>query len=187
MMIATEPAIRFTVAPRRRKPMEITVSQVEDRLHEAICTLAALPDRERKFIFAKQSSWPPTPRQAIDIMALALERVREGKSGFELPPPPRFTPTKEAIDRMDETLDWLTWLSGHELAIITLRAFDVSWVTIGDRIGRMSRHTAQRRHADIVRKVHGHLRAGDAPEIKPRAADAVATRHLRRMTQRMFR
>lgn len=185
MTAELHPILRTTVAPRRRKPLDITVGQAEDRLHEAIVTLALIPDRERKFIYARQASWPDTLREAVDVMAEALGRVRDGKSAFELPTV-RLTPTKDAIDRMDEALDWLTWLDGRELAIVTLRAFETSWVTIGDRL-HAHRSTVERWHDVAVRRVHGHLRAGDAPEIKPRAADAHATRHLRRLTRRLFR
>ena len=143
-------------------------------MREAIRTLAALPDRERRFIYAKQASWPETLRDPLEVWINAIEAVRKGTGGpaFEALRPGRPIPSGEEIDRMDEALDWLTWLDHRELRIVTLRAFDFSWVTIGDRCSRVSRTTAERWHGAAVKKIHGHLRRGDSIEIKPRAADA---------------
>ncbi len=172
--------------PKARPRLNLSMEQVEERLHEAICTLAALPDRERRWIYAPQAAWPEPLREAVDLMAIALERVAKGESAYEIMPSPKYTPTKEAIDRMDETLEWLSWLNGRDLGIVTLRALGVSWVKIGWRLN-VSDNTAKNWHYAAVGIVQGHLRNGDAPVIRPRESDVRATRHLRRMAQRMFR
>ena len=128
-------------------------SETEERLSEAIRTLAALPDRERKWVYAKLSSWPEVLREAVDVMSLALERLRDGKvSAYEALAEPRWQPSKEAIDRLDETLPWLTLLDERELKIVTLRAFRVSWLKISWRYGR-SDTTVQRWHHDAIERV----------------------------------
>ncbi|MGO8919876.1 MAG: DUF6362 family protein [Stellaceae bacterium] len=57
----------------------------------------------------------------------ALERIQRGKPAYEPLREPRYVPTKEAIDRMDEALDWLAWLDERGLNLVTLRAFRVPW------------------------------------------------------------
>lgn len=128
-------------------------SAVEQRLSESIRTLAALPDRERKWVYAKLSSWPATLREAVDVMSLALERLRDGEvSAYEALAEPRWQPTKEMIDRLDRTLPWLTLLDERELKIVTLRAFRVSWLKISWRYGR-SDTTVQRWHREAIERV----------------------------------
>lgn len=183
----TVPEIRFTAAaPRRCKPLNLTHNQVEDRLHEAISTLAALPDRERRYIYAKQSHWPETLPEAIDVMAKALERVRDGKSAFELPRAPRPTPTKEAIGRMDEALDWLAWLDRRALGVMMARALGAGWHSIAGRF-RVSDRTVQRWHDAAVDTVRCHLRDGDALDLRPRVTEAHERHELRRLARRLFR
>ena len=133
-----------------RKPA--TIAALEERLHEAIRTLRALPDRERKWIHAAGARWPDTLREVADVLALALERVQQGKSAFESMRGPRYTPSKEAIDRMDEALDWLRVLDKDQLRILTLRAFGMSWERIGWRF-RKSDRTMQRWYRDALETV----------------------------------
>lgn len=129
-----------------------TLLEVEERLHEAIRTLAALPDRERRFIYARQTSWPETLREAIDVIALALERIQQGKPAYVPLREPRYVPTKEAIDRMDEALDWLAWLDERGLNLVTLRAFRTPWIKIAWRYGR-SDTTVQRWYKEALESV----------------------------------
>mgnify|MGYP001549354359 CR=1 FL=1 len=134
-------------------------SETDERLCEAIRTLAALPDRERKWVYAKLSSWPEVLREAVDVMGLALERLRDGKiSAYEALTEPRWLPTKEMIDRLDETLPWLTLLDERELKIVTLRAFRVSWLKISWRYGR-SDTTVQRWHREAIERVRKTIAA----------------------------
>jgi hypothetical protein len=95
-------------------------------------------------------------REAIDVMAIALDRVAEGKSAYEALREPRYVPTKEAIDRMDEALSWLTLLDDKQRTLITLRAFKVSWMKIAWRYGR-SDTTVQRWYADAIDRMWRRL------------------------------
>lgn len=135
-----------------------TPDQIEERLHEAIQTLAALPDREMRWLNSRRVAWPETLREAVDVLTQAFERIRQGKSAFEALPPPRVTPSAEAITRMDQTLPWLTWLDADERRIVTLRAFQMSFTRIGWRF-RVSDETARRRHRQAIEKIARKLRA----------------------------
>lgn len=137
--------IRRVLAPEP----QITKREVEERMHEAIRILAALPDRERKWVYSRLASWPETLREAIDVMAIALERVAEGKSAYEDMRPPRIVPSAEAIDQMDKTLPWLSLLDKRERQIVTARAFHVSWVKLAAKYGRTDR-TIQRWHESAI-------------------------------------
>lgn len=131
--------VRPIMAPTPR----FTKRQVEMRLREAILTLAALPDKERKWVYGQLTSWPETLREAIDVMAVALDRVANGKSAYEDTKVSRPVPSPDAIDRMDETLPWLTLLSERERKLVMAKAFDVSWVKLAAKYGRTER-TIQR-------------------------------------------
>lgn len=132
------------------------LKETEERLHEAIRCLAALPDRERRFIYAKQASWPDVLRETINVMALALERVQQGKSAYEAMKEPRYVPSPDEIDRMDVALEWLTWIDKRQLLLLTCRAQRQSWMRISWRFGR-SDTTVQKWHRDAVEQVYRRL------------------------------
>lgn len=140
--------IRRVVIPR----IGINKRGVEDRLQEAIRTLAALPDKERKWIYGQLTSWPETLREAIDMMAIALERVATGKSAYEDMRPSRPVPSAEAIDRMDKTLPWLVLLDERERKLVMARAFDVYWTKLAAKYGKSEYHV-KKWYAQTIDKV----------------------------------
>lgn len=135
----------------------ISWSEVEERLHEAIKTLAALPDRELRFLRNRVVCWPEVFREPTEIWVQALERVALNQSPYEPMREPRHIPTKDAIDRMDEALMWLVLLDKRDLEIVTSRAFKRSWVKISWRYGR-SDTTVQRWYKDAITKIFGVVR-----------------------------
>lgn len=140
------------------------IQDIQVRLYEAIRTLHALPDRERKWIYGRMCNWPDTLREAVHIYAAALERLANKKTPFEDMREPPYVPTKEAIDRLDETLRWLTWLDKRELELITARAFKRAWLKIAWKYGR-SDTTVQTWHRQALEKVRGRLLYGGPPNI----------------------
>ena len=127
------------------------LAAIEARLHEAIRTLAALPDRERAWLREPRAYWPAPLRDFWHEWSNAVAR-----GGFETMRARAPAPTPEAIDRMLPTLSWLAWLDARERKIIWLRAFGVSWWQIGGRFDR-SEKTVQRWNERALERVHARL------------------------------
>jgi len=124
---------------------------IETRLHEAIRTLAALPDRERAWLRQPRAYWPAPLREFWHEWSNAVAH-----GGFAAMRARAPAPTPQAIDRMLPTLAWLAWLSPSERKIIWLRAFGVSWWRIGDRFDR-SEKTVQRWNEQALELVRTRL------------------------------
>ena len=105
-----------------------TPKLVAERLEEAANTLRNLPDKR---IQGYRSSWPDTIPDWTEY-GWTKARVR------------RFPPTPDQIDRMDEVMNWLRWLSREEACLLWLRAERIPWKLILRRIGGC-RDTAWRR------------------------------------------
>jgi hypothetical protein len=67
-------------------------------------------------------------------------------------------PSPEAIDRMDEALDWLCWLDPEERRIVWLRAEGLPWKRIIHRLG-VGRTTAWQRWTMALLKIAVRLNA----------------------------
>lgn len=106
-----------------------TPKKVEARLEEAADTLRRLPTQR---IQQYRSTWPAVIRDAAEAYGWASIRIRLGP------------PAADAIDRMDECLEWFTWLDGDDSRLVWLRAAGVQWKLICSRIG-VSRTTAWQR------------------------------------------
>jgi Domain of unknown function (DUF6362) len=117
---------------------------VARRLAEAIRTLAALPDRERRWLQGMASSWPAPLRDFWGEFGHAV--MHGAPAPPRLRPPP---PSPGAIDRMLPALTRLMAVDERPRKIIWMRAFGVSWWKIGDRFGRSER-TVQRWHDDAI-------------------------------------
>lgn len=97
-----------------------TASLVEERMVEAADTLRRLPEERVRGFF---STWPPVIRDYWEAFGREDARLRRG------PPSP------VAIDRMDETLAWLSWLDPAEAKIVWLRASGERWKAICWKVG----------------------------------------------------
>ncbi len=117
--------------------------EVMARLEEAAQTLRRLPEEK---VRGYQSSWPDTIPD--------WEQYGWGKAKIRLDPP-----TPEAIDRMDECLDWLRWLEPSEVRLVWARACRVNWKLIGRQIG-VHRSTAWRYWTVAILKITSLLQAG---------------------------
>lgn len=164
-----------------RNNADITLAELRDRLYEAIVTLAALPDRERRFIYHKMAFWPDVIQERLDAMGRIFDRLADfGEINRRLKPgeqatdtvvdygeisPNRERPSGAAIDRMDEALPWLTWLDKTEFNIVVMRAKEMSWRRIAHRYGKTDT-TVKRWHDDGIRGVHARM--SESPGLGPR-------------------
>jgi len=118
---------------------------VAERLNEAIRTLAALPDGERRWLRARMTQWPALAPASEELFALLVARGGEPEPVRARPP----APSPEAIDRMLPTLAWLSWLDRRQRQVILARAHRVSWWKLSARFG-VSERSVQRWHAEAV-------------------------------------
>jgi hypothetical protein len=105
-----------------------TVKAVEEHFEEAILTLKKLPPIIQKNYF---NSWP-------DIIYSPNELIFQEKKPMQM----RATP--EAISRLEQTFEWMTWLEVEERKLIWKRAAKIRWKTICWELG-FSRATIWRR------------------------------------------
>ncbi len=106
-----------------------TASQVEERIEEAADTLRRLPEKR---VQTARSSWPKFIQDCHDACGTEPTPLRRGP------------PAAAAIDRMDETLEWLRWLPPEDAKLVWARAEGMPWKAISWRFG-FSERTAQRR------------------------------------------
>jgi hypothetical protein len=116
-----------------------TPQAVAERLAEAADVLDRLPERRAPGLY---SLWPLTP---------------EVPDGDGVRPRPATAPP-EAIDRMDETLQWLCWLEPEERVLAWLRAEGMPWKWITRRLG-IGRTTAWQRWTIALLKIVVRLNA----------------------------
>jgi hypothetical protein len=130
-----------------------THQKIIGRLEEAAGTLRRLPNDRLQGL---KSNWPETIPTWGDYGSDEI-RLRLG------PPSP------EAIDRMDETLEWLRWLDTEGRQMVWLRAERIPWKIIMRKFGR-SRSTVTARWKEALSqlvailnlptKMSGHLSTG---------------------------
>jgi flavin-binding protein dodecin len=118
-----------------------TPKAVADSLEEAAQTLHRLPPVRVQGYF---TTWPPIIREFWEAFGRHAAEVRLGP------------PTPDAIDRMDEALQWLHWLELNEVRLVWLRAEGARWKSIAYRFG-MDRSTAWRHWSCALIKIAAHL------------------------------
>ena len=97
-----------------------THEMVAERLEEAADTLKRLPmDRPRDV----RSAWPPIIQEFWEAYGWDNATIRLG------PPSP------EAIQHMDECLEWLLWLDVGQMRLVWAKAENLPWKAILPRIG----------------------------------------------------
>ncbi len=99
-----------------------TESMIAERFEEAVRTLRRLevPHTKPMGYF---STWPPIVYTAWEIMAQEKLPMRLGP------------PAADAIDRMDETFRWLSWLEVEERNLVWWRAVKKPWKPICGYLG----------------------------------------------------
>jgi len=133
-----------------------TVDAVEERFREAAETARRLPPVRVQGYF---NLWPP--------MVQSYPRESSG----HLPPLPA------AIDRMEETMRWVLWLTVPQRKLVWMRAKDYDWRDIRRRVG-CDRTTAWRHWKKALLIVTEQLNNGprktNARQSEPRYASSTA-------------
>ena len=96
-----------------------TEKDVAERFEEAIATLRKLPAVRVRGYF---NAWPEIVRSPREIATGDIK-------------PMRLRPLPDAIDRMEETLDWIFWVNEQERKLIWSRASKKPWKVICQEIG----------------------------------------------------
>jgi flavin-binding protein dodecin len=97
-----------------------TPSLVEEHFVEAASVMKRLPNVCVPGYF---NTWPKMLYEFSDLV------------GQEPPLVTRIRPSAEAISRMEETLDWLTWLEPIDRKVVWLRASGERWKTVCWKVG----------------------------------------------------
>jgi hypothetical protein len=119
-----------------------TAQDVADRFREAAMTLRRLPPVKVQGHF---NLWP------------AIRRCAEEMAQME-PRPMRITPSPAAISRLEETMDWVLWISEEERHLVWARAARVPWKRLCWQLG-CDRTTAWRRWQRALWTIAARLNA----------------------------
>lgn len=123
-----------------------TGKDVADQFEEAIKTLRRLP---RPAMKGYRTLWPPIVYTAWEIMAQEKLPLRLGP------------PSAIAIDRMEQTFNWIAWLEVEERQIVWMRAANLPWRAVCRQFG-VSRTTAWERWTMAMLKIAHRLNRENA-------------------------
>ena len=113
-----------------------TKKDVEEHFEEAVYTLKKLPDFKVPGYF---STWPE------------IERAREEKLR-EMKFPAKLHATSAQVTRLEQTFDWMMWITEAERKLIWKRANRVGWRKISVELG-CDRTTAWRKWSNALMKI----------------------------------
>jgi hypothetical protein len=119
-----------------------TKKDVEEHFEEAVYTLKKLPDFKVPGYF---STWP-------EIEYTTQERMKQMKF------PAKLHATPEQVTRLEQTFDWMLWITVEERKLIWKRAMRVRWKTICWELG-CDRTTAWRKWSIGLEKIASRLSA----------------------------
>lgn len=117
-----------------------TAKIVADRLEEAVSTLRRLPPVKVQGYF---NLWPMMKYTEMEILQMEKQPMRLRA----LPP---------AIDRLEETFEWMPWLDVEERKLVWKRAARVRWKTLCWELG-CDRSTAWRKWVIALTKISTRL------------------------------
>jgi hypothetical protein len=119
---------------------EWTAKMVEEYFLEVILTLKKLPPVKQKGYF---NAWPDIIYSPNEIM-------------FQEKVPIRLRATPEAISRLEQTFEWMTWIGIDERKLIWKRAANADWKSICWELG-CNRSTAWRKWNIALKKIAKRL------------------------------
>ena len=123
---------------------KVTLKMLEERFEEAARTLRRLPNPPGSTPRGYRSAWPEYRHDPNQAYGWDDARIR-------------VVPSPRAIQRMEECLEWLRWLSDPEDArIVWLRAEGWRWRQIAIRVGCV-RQTAWRRWVAALATIANRL------------------------------
>lgn len=126
---------------------------VEERLVEAADVMRRLPDVRAPRYF---NTWPKILHEFADLV------------GQEPPKLKRLPPSSDAINRMEEALNWLRWLEAEDTKLAWARAERTPWKMICWRFG-ISRATAHRRWQYVLSLIAWRLNGRRVPGKRSRS------------------
>lgn len=132
-----------------------TAKDIADHFEEAIYTLKRLP---KPRLQGYHNLWPPIAYTLWELLA-------QEKRPFRLGPP-----QPDAIDRLEQTFEWIGWLEPEERKMIWLRARRVPWRMICVRFG-VCKNTAAHRWTVALLKISHRLNR-DFPQVRKRKEEA---------------
>ena len=119
-----------------------TARCVAEHFEEAFRTLRQLPPVTVQGYF---NTWPEVVRTSQEIAAME-------------PQPLKVRPSAGAIDRLEQTFDWMLWLDERERRLVCSRAAKVPWKLISSALG-CDRSTAWRHWQIALTRIAGRLNA----------------------------
>ena len=125
-----------------------TKKDVEEHFEEAVYTLKKLPDFKVPGYF---STWPE------------IERTREEKLR-EMKFPAKVHATSAQVTRLEQTFDWMMWITEAERKLIWKRANRTRWKTICWELG-CDRTTAWRKWSIGLEKIAARLNADSSKSV----------------------
>ena len=125
--------------------VHLTPREIEDRLEEAAVTLRRVPNPPGSSAKGYGSSWPDYVHEARH--AYGYHEVRM-----------RIIPSAAEIQRMEECIVWLSWLSADDAKIVWYRAEGRRWRQVCYAVG-LVRQSAWRRWAAAILTIQKHLAA----------------------------
>ncbi len=121
---------------------EWTAECVAEHFEEAFRTLRKLPPVKAKGYF---NVWPEIARTRREIAAMEPQKMR-------------VWPSPAAITRLEQTSDWVLWISVEERKLVWSRAARVPWKQVSGELG-CDRTTAWRRWQLALTKIAARLNA----------------------------
>jgi hypothetical protein len=129
-----------------------TTAMVETRLIEAADILKRLPGQRVQGFY---SLWPAIAPSFDDLVGQTARPMSPAR------------PAPDAIDRMEQTLDWFKWLEPEDVKLVWARAENAPWKMICWRFG-ISRPTAHRRWQYAVSLITWRLNGRRVPGKRSR-------------------
>lgn len=143
-----------------------TLADIEARLEEAAKTLVALKLTIRDIPSRQLVRWPEVVQSALNAYGFTPQRPR-------VP-----APQPAAIDRADETVQWLLWMTAEQRRVVWARACKVAWRKLEDLDGR-SHTTLRKVRAAGLEAILARLNAPLSKSEAVRLAFAKETRAAR--------
>ena len=119
---------------------EWTPEKVADHFEEAVSTIRKLPAVKVQNYF---NSWPDIKHTPNELSLMEVF-------------PTRLKATPDAISRLEETFEWMQWLTINERKLIWRRAAKVPWKIIYCELG-ISKSTARRKWTEALSKINIQL------------------------------
>lgn len=121
---------------------------IADKVSKAILTHDRLPDREKRFVYAKQTWWPEINERWRYLDEADMRAIRQ-----------RYEPTRWDMDNWLEVFDWIMGAEqANELPLLRARAYEFSYRQIATQRGR-SDEFWRLRHKRALEAIHAHARA----------------------------